>query len=200
MRSRDSKTIKNIVRPWTLLLVLAAGLSSSFSAQTADIRVSGVIDYRFDPNPQEITPKLHNWEIKWDAIDSRTGSYEIVQVTRRVSAEPKARDVTSSVLIDDRMMVSNPDGIIDFKLYVGEKQPKLNMPGPGSMGEPIIFSGRGTGKGASNWIILQGSKVDRVIPSGTGTRMSDGRLNLIQFITSNAGGETFQTDVVLGRK
>ena len=98
------------------------------------------------------------------------------------------------------MIVPNQDGLIDFKLYIGEKQPKPNMPGPGSMGEPIIFSGRGTGKGESNWIYLPGSKVDNVIPAVKGTGMSDGKLNLIQFIVTKADGEKVQTDVVLRRK
>ena len=98
------------------------------------------------------------------------------------------------------MIVANEDGNVHFKLYIGEKQPKPNIPVPGSMGEPILFSGRGTGKGASNWIYLPGSKVDRVIPSVKGTRMSDGKLNLIEFIVTKTDGEKFQTDVVLRRK
>ena len=98
------------------------------------------------------------------------------------------------------MIVTNQDGIIDFKVYIGEKQPKPNMPGPGSMGEPIIFSGRGTGKGQSNWIYLPGSKLDNVVSSIKGTQMSDGKLNLIQFIVTKADGEKFQRDVVLRRK
>ena len=192
-------TIKNIIRPWILLSFLAAAPSSLLAAQSAETSISGIIEYVFDPNPQEITPKLYNWEIKLNSTDSRTGSYEIVQITKPLRAEPNAHD-SASVLIDSRMIVLNTDGIINFRLYIGEKQPKPNMPGPGSMSEPIIFSGRGTGKGESNWIYLPGSKVDRVVPSEKGTKMSDGKLNLIQFIVTKADGEKFQTDVVLRRK
>jgi hypothetical protein len=192
-------TIKNIIRPWILLPLLAADPSSPVAAQSAETSISGIIEYVFDPNPQEITPKVYNWEIKLNSIDSRTGAYEIVQITKPVRAEPNTQG-SASVLIDSRMIVRNTDGIINFKLYIGEKQPKPNMPGPGSMGEPIIFSGRGTGKGESNWIYLPGSKVDRVVPSEKGTKMSDGKLNLIQFIVTKADGEKFQTDVVLRRK
>ena len=192
-------TIKNIIRSWILLPLLAAGPSSPLAAQSAETGISGIIEYVFDPNPQEITPKLYNWEIKLNSTDSRTGSYEIVQITKPLRAEPNAHD-SASVLIDSQMIVLNTDGIINFKLYIGEKQPKPNMPGPGSMGEPIIFSGRGTGKGESNWIYLPGSKIDRVVPSEKGTKMSDGKLNLIQFIVTKADGEKFQTDVVLRRK
>lgn len=135
-----------------------------------------------------------------NSIDSRAGAYEIVQTTKPALAQSSGRDSTTSVLIDDRMIVPNQDGIGDFKLYVGERQPKPNMPGPGSMGEPIIFSGRGTGKGQSNWIYLQGSRVDSVTPSVKGARMSDGKLDLIHFIVTKADGARFQTDVVLRRK
>jgi hypothetical protein len=192
-------TISKIIRQWILPL-LASGVCSSLAAQTAETSFSGIIEYVFDLNPQEITPKVYNWEIKLNSIDSRTGSYEIIQITKPLRAEPTARDSAPSVLIDNQMIVPNHEGIIDFKLYIGEKQPKPNMPGPGSMGEPIIFSGRGTGKGESNWIYLSGSKVDTVIPSVKGTRMSDGKLNLIHFIVTKANGEKFQTDVILRRK
>jgi hypothetical protein len=192
-------TIRKIIRQWILPL-LASGLCSSLAAQPAETSFSGVIEYVFNPNPQEITPKVYNWEIKLNSIDSRTGSYEILQITKLLRAQPAGPDSAPSVLIDNQMIVPNQEGVIDFKLYIGEKQPKPNMPGPGSMGEPIIFSGRGTGKGESNWIYLPGSKVDNVIPSVKGTRMSDGKLNLIQFIVTKANGEKFQTDVVLRRK
>src|SRR5215831_19062893 len=193
-------TIKNIIRQCSLLPLLAACLSSALAIQPAQTSFSGIVEYVFDPNPQEITPKVYNWEIKLNSIDSRTGSYEIIQITKPLRTEPTGRDSAPSVLIDNQMIVPNHEGIIDFKLYIGEKQPKPNMPGPGSMGEPIIFSGRGTGKGESNWIYLPGSKVDSVIPSEKGTKMSDGKLNLIQFIVTKADGEKFQTDVVLRRK
>ena len=192
-------TIKNIIRNRIVLSLLAAGLSSSLAAQSRE-SFSGISEYVFDTNPQEITPKVYNWEIKLNSIDSRTGSYEIVQITKPLRAQPNARNSASNVLIDTQMIVPNHDGLIDFKLYIGEKQPKPKMPGPGSMGEPIIFAGRGTGKGESNWIYLPGSKVDNVIPSVKGTRMSDGKLNLIQFIITKADGEKVQTDVVLRRK
>src|SRR5215831_17720816 len=166
-------TSKKIIRQWILLLLLAAGLRNAFAAQATVASFSGIIEYAFEPNPQEITPKLYNWEIQLSSIDSRTFSYEIVQITKPVKAQPNARESAPNVLIDNRVIVPNQDGFIRFKLYIGEKQPKQNMPGPGSMGEPIIFSGKGTGKGQSNWIYLPGSKVDRVVPSEKGTKMSD---------------------------
>jgi hypothetical protein len=192
--------IKKIIWQWILFLLLTAGLTNAFAAQVTEASFSGIIEYVFEPNPLEITPKLYNWEIQLNSIDSRTGSYEIVQITKPINAQPKGRESAPSVLIDNRMIVPNQDGIIRFKLYIGEKQPKPNMPGPGSIGEPLIFSGRGTGKGESNWIYLPGSKVDSVVPSPKGTRMSDGKLNLIQFIVTKTDGEKFQTDVMLRRK
>src|SRR5262245_10001072 len=193
-------TIEEIIRQWILLPLLAAGISSSLAAQPAETSFSGISEYVFDPNPQEITPKVYNWEIKLNSIDSRTGSYEIVQITKPLRAHTNGRDSALSVLIETQMIVPNQDGLIDFKLYIGEKQPKPNMPRPGSMGEPIIFSGRGTGKGESNWIYLPGSKVDNVIPSVKGTRMSDGKLNLIKFIVTIAYGEMVKSDVLVIHK
>jgi hypothetical protein len=193
-------TVNYIIRQWMLLPLVAVGLPGAFAAQTAGTAFSGIIEYVFDPAPQEITPKLYNWEVKLNSIDSRAGSYEIVQTTRPVRTQPNGLGSTSSVLIDNPIIVPNQDGIIHFKLYIGERQPKPNMPGPGSMGVPIIFSGRGTGKAESNWIYLPGSKIDGVTPSANGTRMSEGRLNLIQFISTKADGEKFETDVLLRRK
>src|SRR5262245_55686370 len=132
--------------------------------------------------------------------DSQSGAYEIVQITRPKRTNSKALDPAQTVLIESRMIAANPDGAVDFTLYVGDKAPKENMGRRGHVGVPIIFSGRGTGRGESNWIILPGSKVDNVIPSVKGTRMSDGKLNLIQFIVTKADGEKVQTDVVLRRK
>ena len=46
------------------LALLAIGWLSPFGTCAAESEFSGVTDYVFDPNPQEIVPKLHNWEIK----------------------------------------------------------------------------------------------------------------------------------------
>ena len=70
----------------------------------------------------------------------------------------------------------------------------------GHVGVPIIFSGRGTGRGESNWIILPGSKIEQVVPTPKGTRLSGGRLGLIQFTVSDDRGEQYQVEVVLRRK
>src|SRR5215475_4300769 len=105
-------TIKNIIPAWILLPSLAAGLSSPLAAQSAETTISGIIEYVFDPNPQEITPKVYNWEIKLNSIDSRTGSYEIVQITKPLRAQPNGRDSALSVLIDTQMIVPNQDGLI----------------------------------------------------------------------------------------
>jgi hypothetical protein len=98
------------------------------------------------------------------------------------------------------MIVADQDGIVPFRLYVGDKEPTRNTNGPGNIGQPIVFSGNGTGKGASSWIVLPGARVDRVTPSRKGTRLSNGRLSLIQYIVTNDRGERFQADVVLRRR
>ena len=70
----------------------------------------------------------------------------------------------------------------------------------GNMGQPIIFSGRGTGKGESNWIVLPGTKLDRVVPAAKGIQLRDGKLDLLRFIVINESGEEFRVDVMLRRK
>jgi hypothetical protein len=156
---------------------------------------SGITDYFYDPNPQKVKPKLYNWEVKLSAADSRKGPYEIIQETRTL-ADHDSR-ATGRVLIDPEMIVPNAGGIIDFMLYVGSKQPAGDPDAPGNIGQPIKFSGKSGGTGEANVISLPGSEMDRVIPSGKGTQLADGWLELIQFVASNGHGEKFRTDVIL---
>jgi hypothetical protein len=186
---------------WQVLVVLlAVSLGDSFAAKSAETNFSGITEYVFEPNSQEISPKMYNWEVKLSKVDSQNGAYEIVQMTKPRKADSKPVDTATTVLIDSKMIVPNQDGIINFKLYVGDKEPKQNMGRRGNVGQPIIFSGRGTGKGESTWIVLPGTKVDQVAPSVKGTQLSNGKLNLIQFVVTNDGGEKFQADVIFRRK
>lgn len=193
----------NIVRTtrWHMsAALLAIGLGGAFTAQSAETNVSGIIDYVYEQNPARIKPKMHNWEVKLTEADSRNGSYEIVQITKSSKADPKGTDTEPKVLIEPEMIAPNQNGIIDFRLYVGDKAPKLNMGRQGNIGQPIIFSGVGTGKAASNWIVLPGTKTDHVVPSAKGTQFVNGRLRLVQFVVTNDAGKTFQVDVILRRK
>ena len=180
-----------------LVVFLEICLGSAVTVKSAQSTVSGIVEYAYEPNPQQIKPKMYNWQIKLSPTDSRNGPYEIVQVTWSGRADPKAK---SAVLIDSNMIVPNRDGIIDFDLYVGDKEPKQNMGRAGNIGQPIIFSGRGTAKAASNWIVLPGTKVDRVAPSAKGIQLRDGSLDLLRFIVTNEGGEQFRVDVMLRHK
>ena len=186
---------------WQVLVVLLAGsLGNSFAAKSAETNFSGITEYVFEPNPREISPKMYNWEIKLSKVDSQNGVYEILQITKPRKADSKLVEAATMVLIDSKMIVPNQDGMINFKLYVGDKEPKQNMGRQGNIGQPIIFSGRGTGKGESTWIVLPGNKVDQVTPSVKGAQLSNGKLNLIQFVVTNDGGEKFQADVIFRRK
>ncbi len=183
---------------WCIMVVLLAiSLGSTVTVRSAQSTVSGIVDYVYEPNPQQIKPKMYNWQIELNQTDSRTGPYEIIQVTWSGKANPKP---TTTVLIDSKMIVPNRDGIIAFNLYVGDKEPKQNMGRRGNIGQPIIFSGRGTGKAASNWIVLPGTKVDRVVPAAKGLELRDGSLDLLRFIVTNEGSEEFRVDVMLRRK
>ncbi len=192
-------TIGGILQ-WPIIVILLAGsLGSSCSVNAADARFSGVVEYSFEPNPKEIKPKMYNWEIKLNGADSRNGTYDIAQITRPKTSDPTA-DAITTVLVDSVIVVPNQDGIIDFNLYVGDKEPKQNMRRRGNVGQPIIFSGIGTAKAESSWIVLPAAKVDEVVPSGKGTPLSNGRLSLIQFTVTNEVGARFQADVMLRRK
>jgi len=180
-------------------VLLIANLAAASPVNSEESGFSGISEYSFEPNPQEIKPKMYNWEIKLNRSDSRNGTYEIAQITR-LKSDSTAADGKSTVLVDSKVIVPNQDGIIDFKLYVGDKEPKQNMGRRGNIGQPIIFSGVGTGNAQSGWIVLLGAKVDQVVPSSKGTRLSNGGLSLIQFTVTNDRGETFQDDVILRRK
>jgi hypothetical protein len=130
-----------------LVALLVIGLGNALSAET---NISGIIEYVYERNPREIKPKMYNWEIKLNEADSRNGSYEIVQITKSNKADPKASTAAVPiVLVESKMIVPNQDGIIDFKLYVGDKEPKQNMGRRGNIGQPFIFSGIGTAKAES---------------------------------------------------
>jgi hypothetical protein len=196
---------ENIIRRHLSVVLLAIALGSSGAVKSAETNLSGIIEYAFEPNPKEIKPKMYNWEIKLNAEDSTNGTYEIVQITRRLDTNRGNLSMTNvliglSPMSHSEIIVPNRDGMIDFNLYVGEKEPRQNMNAPGNIGQPLIFSGKGTGKGASDWIVLPGSKVDQVTPSPKGTQLSDGRLTIIQYDVTAASGERFQSDVILRRK
>ncbi len=165
--------------------------------------VSGIADYKFNPNPQEPTEEMYNWEVKLGVADSTNGTYEIVQITKPIKPGAETSDTITKVLIDrdmtdGAMIGTNEDGMIDFKLHIGDKEPTQNMNGRGKIGEPIIFSG--AGKGESSGIVLPGFKVDETTPSDKGTKLVDGKLNLIRYVVTNDGGDKFQVDVMLCRK
>jgi beta-lactamase regulating signal transducer with metallopeptidase domain len=178
--------------------LLMASMSVRFTPASApgDAPPSGVTDYLYEPNPQKVKPKMYNWEVQLTAGDSRKGPYEILEITRPANADPKS-PAAAKVLIDPEMIVPNANGVIDFMLYVGNKEPAPDPAAPGNIGEPIKFSGKGGGTGEAKEIDLPGATLDRVTPAGKGTRLTGGQLHLIQFIGANARGEKFQTDVIL---
>lgn len=185
-----------------LVSALASTLSglSALSAQTASSSVSGIVSYVFEANPKEIKPKMYNWEVKLNPADSKSGTYEIAQITRPIGVAASGAEPVTNILIESKAIMPASDGAIDFNLYIGDKTPKENMGRRGNSGEPIIFSGRGTGTGASSWIVFPGATIARATPSVVGTTMSDGKLLLIRFLVSDDHGGQFQTDVVLRRE
>lgn len=179
-------------------LVPILGVGRPLPAQSATSTVSGIIRYTFDPNPKEIKPKMYNWEIRLNEADSKAGAYAIVQVTRPTAGAAGADSVNP--VIDSKVIVPGQDLIIDFNLYVGDKTPKENMGRQGNSGEPVIFSGVGTGNGASSWVVFPGATIERATPSPAGTPLRNGKLTLIRYLVRNARGTEFQTDVILQRK
>jgi len=186
-------------RKWMYAFV-AAQLGSALASPSAQSEVSGIVSYRYEPDPREIKPKMYNWEIRLSPADSQGAAYEIIQITRPTKTSANAADVSSQVLVESKVITSGQDGAVDFNLYVGDKTPKENMGRRGRSGQPIIFSGIGTGNSASSWIVFAGAQVERVVPSLQVAKLLDGTLRLILFVVSDERGEQFQTDVVLRRK
>lgn len=184
-------------------LLIAAALvvavdASTFAAGSAKADFSGIIDYKYTAIPQEIAPKLHNWEIRLNKADSRNGTYQIVQI---ITPEKAALGAPSmAVIVDSNIIVPDQDGIIDFQLHVGDAQPKQNMGRRGDGGEPIIFSGIGTAKAESGWIVLPGEHIDQMLPAPRGTPLKRGKLELIQIKFHNDQGDKFRADLFLRRK
>lgn len=201
--------MKNYKGVWcAMALLVASVLATPFNGSCAQPVVSGIVEYFSDSNPQTIQPTTHNWEIRLDASDSTNGLYEIVQIDRHLDpgAEPRS---TTNVLIglspmsQKPLIVPNGNGVIDFKLCIGNKKPESDRNAPrntGHTGQPLVFSGVGTGKAVSDWVVLPGSKVTKVTPSGKETKLSDGRLSIIQFLATSDSGSKFQTEVLLQRK
>jgi len=177
-------------------VLLFALVARPLSAQSAASPVSGIIRYTFEPNPKEIKPKMYNWEIRLHGADSQ-GAYEVVQVTRPTTGAAGADSI--SRIIDAKVIVPGQDGAIDFNLYIGDKTPKENMGRQGNSGEPVIFSGVGTGNGASSWVVFPGAIIERATPAAAGTPLANGKLILIRFLVRNARGVQFRTEVVLRR-
>ena len=184
-------------RVMTIVVLAVALLGCTRQDESREADVSGVVNYTFEPEPEGISTKLYNWELMLSEEDSRSATWTIVQVTQPLVDKPQPAAAVTETLIDSEMIVPNQDGHIHFKLHAGEKEPTPNMNGPGNVGHPVIFSGIGTGKGASNWIVLPGSEITEVIPSKTGTRPVDGALRIIRFIGVDAAGARFQSDVIL---
>jgi len=196
---------KDTIRWRISAVLLGIVLISPLVVKSAETNFSGIVEYVFEPNPQKIKPKMHNWVITLNAADSTNGTYEIVQITRSLDVNGGDRGTTNiligvALISHMEMIIPNEHGMIEFNLHVGAKEPKRNMNAPGNIGQPVTFSGIGTGRGGSSWIVLPGSKVDKVAPSAKGTQLSDGRLSIIQYIVTNDAGKKFQADVMLHRK
>ena len=181
----------------TILLLVLTLPACTRQAAVRNPDVSGIVNYTFQAEPEKISPKMYNWELRLTEADSQNAAWAIVQVTRPLEDTLGSDQEVTKVLIDPEIIVPDQDGYIHFTLHAGDKEPTPNMGAPGNVGQPVSFSGRGTGKGASSWIVLPGSEIQGVAPSETGTPLVDGTLRFIRFITVNAAGDRFQSDVML---
>src|ERR1041385_1284152 len=132
-------TVSNLVRAACLWIsVTSPCVLHGQAAETPGTTFSGIVEYVFEPNPnpREIQPRMYNWEVRLSAADSRKGPYEIVQLTRALTAAGKAPPPEMNVLVDAGMIVANQDGVIPFKLRVGDREPTRNMGRQGNIGQP----------------------------------------------------------------
>jgi len=192
-------TLENANFPLIAAMLVAVIVAAFYASAVSAASTSGITSYTFDPNPKDIMPKLYNWQINLSGADSRETQYEIVQIMSPGTKAPGAVS-TTTVLVDSSMISPAEDGTISFKLHIGDKQPTQNMGRRGDVGEPIIFSGIGTAKAQSGWIVLPGGRILQMSPAPGGERLVRGTLDLIRFAGSNERGEQYRADVVLRRK
>jgi hypothetical protein len=157
---------------------------------------NGIIGFSRCPNPQPITPRKWNWEVKLDKNSSKQHRYQLVQKTEslpRQGQQPGKR--TTRILIDTASIVASQRGAIHFKIHTGDERPAPNMNGE-NIGLGLSFSGIGTGKGASNWIVLPGTKILDVSVFEKGS-LQGGVIKFLEFQSQTSNGEKYGSTVSL---
>jgi hypothetical protein len=142
-------------------------------------------------NPNQITPRKWNWEIKLSPEQSKR-PFQIAQETVGKNGQ---ESTFSQVLFTEKDLQKNPGDIVHFKLHTGDENPTVNMNKKGNVGLGVSFSRVGGGYGSSSWIVLPGNIVKSAVREQG--FLAKGELILISFETVDSVGNKYTTDLKL---
>jgi len=176
-------------------LLAAFGIQSICQAQNANSKAATEKFEIFNfeevkkPDPNHITPRKWNWEIKLSPSQSQR-RFRIVQ--RTVVKKGAASD-TDKVLFTEKDLQKNAGDIIHFRLHTGDENPTGDMNKKGNVGLGVSFARVGGGYGASNWIVMPG----RIVKSQLSKQdyLENGELLLVSFETIDSSGNEYRTQL-----
>jgi hypothetical protein len=142
-------------------------------------------------NPNQITPRKWNWEIKLSPEQSKR-RFQIVQETIGKNGPASA---FRQVLFTEKDLQKNLGDIVHFKLHTGDENPTVNMNKKGNVGLGVSFSRVGGGYGSSSWIVLPGKIVKSAVREQG--LLAKGELILISFESVDSVGNKYTTDLKL---
>lgn len=162
------------------------------TAATA-VSVSAISDYTYNPKPMDETDHVYTWEVQLNAADSKSGPFEIDEITYGDGSSPQSGEAKN--LVGSDMAKPNDSGFVDFELGIGGKKPP--QPFGRGVNMPFNFRGHGTGTFAAFFVDLPGAKIDKTTPSPKGTQMANGQLLLMRYNVTDDDGAKYVVDVVL---
>ncbi len=142
-------------------------------------------------NPNQITPRKWNWEIKLSPEQSKR-RFQIVQET---VGKNGPESTFSQVLFTEKDLQKSLGDIVHFKLHTGDENPTVNMNNKGNVGLGVSFSRVAGGYGSSSWIVLPGKIVKSAVHEQR--FLTKGELILISFETVDSVGNKYMTDLKL---
>jgi len=180
-----------------VILLAAFGIQNICRAQNANSKVATEKFEIFNfeevkkPDPNHITPRKWNWEIKLSPVQSQR-RFRIVQHT---AANKGPRSEADTVLFAEKDLQKTPGDIIHFRLHTGDENPTLDMNKKGNIGLGVSFARVGGGYGASSWIVMPGKIVKSQLSKQD--YLKNGELPLVSIETIDSSGNEYRTELKL---
>jgi len=180
-----------------VILLAAFGIQNICRAQNANSKVATEKFEIFNfeevkkPDPNHITPRKWNWEIKLSPVQSQR-RFRIVQHT---AANKGPRSEADTVLFGEKDLQKTPGDIIHFRLHTGDENPTLDMNKKGNIGLGVSFARVGGGYGASSWIVMPGKIVKSQLSKQD--YLKNGELPLVSIETIDSSGNEYRTELKL---